>query len=144
MRQIKFRGKYNKDNLHFLKDYDYWIYGSGIIYKGRENKHRLCIQSDLFLGADFLEVDKKTIGQFTGVYDSKGNEIYEGDILSPISSEGFNYEVKFENGEFAMYSKHGFWGSLSKLDDVKVRFDINIRVIGNIFDNPELMKDEKK
>jgi hypothetical protein len=65
--------------------------------------------------------------QFTGLKDSVGKEIYEGDII--CQSDGKYREVCFKSGSFGKgvdFDFHQIWG-----DDT---------VIGNIYENPELLK----
>lgn len=78
--------------------------------------------------------------QFTGLQDKNGKDIYEGDILSPISSEMYPYWVEFDDGEFCLYSKYGRWGSISKMHPTCDRLNIKINIIGNIYENQELLK----
>ncbi len=81
-------------------------------------------------------IDNETIQQFTGLLDHYGNEIYEGDILKFYSDEEGYIEVRFVRGIFAFLWK-------GKLDD---ELPINAptqewaQVIGNIHDNPEMLK----
>ena len=89
------------------------------------------------------DVDEDTIGQFTGVYDKNGNEIYEGDIVrASINLYGkkkeIKYEVKFDddidNDSFGQPLTIGY-----------CLLGYNFEVIGNIYDNKDLMmKDESK
>lgn len=65
--------------------------------------------------------------QFTGLTDSNGVEIYEGDVLSPS-----NNVVKFENGCFVQVSMN------SVMHDEIYQ---SCEVIGNIYENPELIKE---
>ena len=96
-----------------------------------------------------------SIGQFTGLYDKNGKEIYEGDILRgneyPFNCNGVdNYfaEIVWAYNVCGFYRlthkkpnstvrgiSHGNWEQLDE-DDIK-----SFEVIGNIHDNPELLKD---
>lgn len=71
--------------------------------------------------------DKFIIQQFTGLTDKNGREIYEGDIIKTESSSMFRkniYEIKYYQNRFTP-------------DDICDKNDIE--VVGNIFENPELL-----
>jgi hypothetical protein len=85
------------------------------------------------------------IMQFTGLKDSKGNEIYEGDVYK---ANGQNYAVYFNNGAFAggksidSCSPLG-WDADGEYEDmIESGFYNNIEIIGNIYENPELLRNE--
>ena len=92
---------------------------------------------------DWAYVDPATVGQFTGFFDEDGREIYEGDIIK--IAEKFDDEnvytgngvVCFEEGIYELQNgKHfAYLGWLMHNDDIT-----KLEVIGNIHDNPELMK----
>lgn len=122
MREIKFRGK-RLDNGE-------WLYGSLVILNGRYF---------IFDDANRHEVDPTTVGEFTGLKDKNGKEIYEGDVMEIPETE-FNAEiigrVLFEEDAYYIIPLRGghLWGlhwSLRKHD---------AKIIGNIHDNPELLK----
>ena len=72
--------------------------------------------------------DKYEVMQFTGLRDKNGKDIYEGDILD-IGEE--NIDVKFENGKFVMLGEN-YADDLCNYNDIEI--------IGNIFQNPNLIK----
>lgn len=116
MREIKFRGKDIFDNE--------WAYGGYIEFCGRpqivyEYSGELC----------HIGVAPATVGQYTGLRDKNGVEIYEGDVLRAES--GKIYEVIFGQGAYRI--KH----STRKLLLVDGWY---YEVIGNIHDSPELLK----
>ena len=82
---------------------------------------------------DWFEVDPETVGQFTGMTDKNGTKIFEGDIIKWIDSDGNNRidKVLFSNGGFHLcniyYNLGGYKGN-------------SLEVIGNIHDNPDLLK----
>ena len=78
--------------------------------------------------------------QFTGLLDKNGKEIYEGDLLSPFHESIGPYWVVFENGSYVCYHKHGRWGLLSRAFEADILKDYSPVVIGNIYENPELLK----
>ena len=125
MRTIKFRGKITGD--------DKWVYGS-LVYSKKEDQYYIVEQEGEELS---WEVDKESVGQSTGLLDKNGKEIFEGDIMGYKYWEDKRDEIKFLDGSF-------------KLVPVQLNNDIdicrqevidrkNLFVIGNRFENPELL-----
>ena len=125
MRTIKFRGK---DIAN-----EEWIYGS-LVTDG----YKYHIVGELETEAhEYNEVEKETVGQFTGLKDSLGNDIYEGDLLS--RNTGLTYQVYWNNNESGFNMKNTSWAD----DDCPMNFynvEGRFEVVGNIHDNPELNK----
>ena len=124
MREIKFRGK-RLDNGE-------WLYGSLVILNGRYF---------IFDDANRHEVDPTTVGEFTGLKDKNGKEIYEGDVIrSPLSEDKTRpHRIFYHTGNAA------FMGALIDRKELcYLRLDqdwiykFGKEVIGNIHDNPEL------
>ncbi len=111
MRDIKFRGKRPDGS---------WNYGRSIRFKQN---------GEVFIQG--ASVDPETVGQFTGLRDAKGKEIYEGDILREAGS-GNIVQVVYDAPEFCFkVNAHGY------------RFlnhPENFNVIGNVHDNPGLLE----
>lgn len=76
--------------------------------------------------------------QFTGLKDVNGKEIYEGDILEildPWTKTTFNVKVWYNNGAFLIGT---IMSRFRYLYEINCR---NLRVIGNVYENPELLED---
>lgn len=137
MRQILFRGYNLKDNK--------WLYGYYLVNRGQ---HFICpegIQNPLASWEDFV-VDEESVGQWTELRDKNGKQIYEGDIVNR-SVAACNYadgavgaiedvlEVVYDNFGFLPFLELD-WGA----------YDGNMpdyNVIGNIYENKELLEDEE-
>lgn len=118
MREIKFRGQRleNKE----------WVYGSLVVFHDWEGNRRIQIVDNT---GSVHEVDPSTVGQYTGLKDKNGKVIYEGDIVHWNEYVG---KVIFKNGLFARKFKNVSASLVSLL--------LVTEVIGNIHDNPELLK----
>lgn len=142
-REIKFRGKSSVTNE--------WVYGS-LVNVGNESH---------IVGFDEVDLDghhlsycsdrpvftkQGTIGQFTGLHDKNGNEIYEGDIVQMNIERGdilcvvtWNLEV----GEWDLNLVGCMIEGVRPLGLWLRDSSCMIKVIGNKFDNPELLVDKQ-
>lgn len=136
MREILFRGKANVK----------WVYGD----LWHLNDGRVTIRKD---GEIYpYEVITETVGQYTGLEDTNGKKIFEGDIVELYDK---NNDIRMKAYvEFGNPNREYNWGyQLVAIGEVTADLDILlwvemedtgafIEVIGNIHDNPELLKGE--
>jgi uncharacterized phage protein (TIGR01671 family) len=125
MRTIKFRGK-RVDNGRWVdgnlvKGYD----ATYIVYDAFNDDYRWGFENV------FIPVVPESIGQFTGLLDKNGKEIYEGDLIKSVFFEDINDEVVWNQH----YCQFTFGGA---------EFNVEIKpsdleVMGNVHDNPELV-----
>lgn len=155
-REILFRAK------HLKADY----YEGELIPKGRwlygwyyQNQCKNEIEHNIIQprekgsqGQAGLVIDPATLCQFTGLHDIDGKQIFDGDILDSKTSEyqtnGYRFICKWIDSGFALdfigltygVPERNPWINRYPLCQNNVK---DLRIIGNIFDNPELMKDFK-
>ena len=86
---------------------------------------------------------KTQYGQYTGLHDKNGKEIYEGDIIGYKDWEGkMRIDGVVKYGEFNCSCCEGVYGWYVDYGDIRA---INIHeVIGNIYDNPDLLEKGKE
>lgn len=133
-RKILFRGK-REDNGE-------WVFGDfieNLCYDGREEEVRI---GDIYFehsgdvrGTAVYKVTPKTVGQFTGMHDKFNQRIFEGDIVVCLSLEyGYvNKEVYYAEDEAKFML--GSCGTKYEFGEYT-----SVEVIGNIYDNPELLE----
>lgn len=156
MRETKFRGK------RFDNNHDDWIYGHlHVIDTCGEGRTGKAIQQQFGTSRPFsVRVREESIGEYTGLKDKNGKEIYEGDIVrcNYMGFAVFNVQVKFgqyhQDGSGAEYSPTeciGFYAEAINKEQVD-EFDCRIvldylettsllgfdelEIIGNIYENP--------
>lgn len=129
-REILFKAK-RKDNGE-------WVEGYMVKYpSGKVEIFKKCVElPDVLLRC---EVDPKTICEYAGLKDKNGKEIWENDILR---RDGYwDIRIEFENGVFMVRNTDKVQYINRVVYTPISIFDIKMyEVIGNIFDNPELLE----
>lgn len=135
-REIKFRGK-NKDIGWVEGQVAYDLNEDTYIIREVEQDSSYGLEETMLFATMWYRVDKETIGQYIGLCDKNGKEIYKGDILKSIQWNDI-YLVKQMGTAYYLCrkGKNGFnkittWNNAEKSE-----------VIGNIYDNPELLGGE--
>ena len=121
MREIKFRIYNPRDNkIHYdITGFEFDCNGN---------------MTGIFIDGVFFSKEEIELMQYTGLKDKNGKEIYEGDIIKSY------YYIDTPNGEQERYHQKEI-----KFDEISCEYNINafenLEVIGNIYENPELLKE---
>jgi uncharacterized phage protein (TIGR01671 family) len=121
MREIKFRA-WDKE----LERMWNWTESKRLSRTFANGKETLISPLETFI----QQSDRYNLMQFTGLFDRNSKEIWEGDI---VQMDILTNEVLFKQGMFCI-EEDGSWYPLSQFYSV-------IKVIGNIYENPELLKE---
>lgn len=111
MREIKFRGM----------SLNGWIYGHYVVIQEKANPPQSCIWD--LTGNIGVPVERDSVGQYTGLKDRNGKEIYEGDFIKNyLGQEGI---ISFADLQFFVNYGHGEYGAIHRKLDV----------VSNIYEN---------
>ncbi|MCB0793371.1 MAG: hypothetical protein KDB88_01420 [Flavobacteriales bacterium] len=131
-REIKFRYHWTKNGPQYAAPYMvlsiYWLDGPETEVLVRKSKHE----------TEEFTLDGGVLCQFTGLYDKRGKEIYEGDIVRCSSSNRCPHEVIWTDIPNENLGSAPGW----YLSDLMGGYSFTgmEEVIGNIYEHPELLK----
>lgn len=136
-RKIEFRG---------LGKSGHWVYGNLVYMHGLGGTWTTGIQAhsvDKYRPYSSIAVDPKTIGQYTGLRDKDGADVFEGDVLEyPDLSKGvYLFKEQPKRRSIIKWSKRD---AAFKLPGTGFQIDPEkIKIVGSIHRNPELLEDLK-
>lgn len=127
MREILFRGKDFSGVINHS-----WCFGS---LDTTEDDRAIIIYPDRFGNKCRIIVNPKTVGQYTGLKDKNGAKIFEGDIVERFwFGEMCIYQIDYDNGLASFIGRAGMKYTTFDYDSAE------FEVVGNIHDNPELLR----
>ena len=123
------------------KDNGEWLTGSLITYEDGTCKIVTnCLEGDAVILINAYEVDRDTVCQCTGLKDKNGKLIWENDIIR--DKNGNFYKAFWQNNCYQLSCVKSDIFLIGAKWDLLCFKDFEIEVIGNIFDNPELLESE--
>lgn len=137
MREILFKGK-RLDNGewitgHLLK------YEDGSARMVSSNIDIFCFEKDeSIIQTVAHRVDPETVGQYTGFVDKNSKKIFEGDIVSIYNSKAFLFAVEWNNQYVLKCTSNGVSDNILNV----IESPEDVEVVGNIYDNSELIKEQ--
>ena len=124
IRSIEFRGKRESDGI--------WYYGVPLVF----TEDYVCMTAPHTYNK---KVEANTVGQYTGLCDKNGTRIFEGDIVMKRSNYSGNTIIAV-----VTYSDACFLAMVNNNSGFGLDESNNLEVIGNIYDNPELLEGAEK
>lgn len=147
MRTILFRGqtrhKGEKVKLDGTPVDSNWVYGGvSAITEDKEGDFSIIYQTEPVI--EKFPVYTYTVSQYTGLMDENGKKIFEGDVVFVKGKDGCSGQVDTGIGEIIFLE--GLWYIDGRVQNVLYDIDrcFQIEVIGNIYDNPELLEVEEE
>lgn len=134
MREILFKAK-RKDNGE-------WVEGCYVTSDGKSFICMDIVEHYCVIALRWFEIDPETLCQFTGFYDKNGKKIWENDICD--RKEKYPEVVKMTDGDWTLDYSYAIGRDYGN-GYCNLGFYVNerkcVEVIGNIFDNPELLQE---
>lgn len=142
MREILFKAK-RKDNGEWIEgsliDLDI---DSGYCYIVPAFKNASTLPINWLIADRMILVDPETLCRFTGLCDKSGKKIWENDILMAHLDESCPEDTTYETVEWGVVGWVGHETGSTDREYID-KFDLeHFEVVGNIFDNPELLKEK--
>lgn len=140
MREILFKAK--------REDNGKWVEGNYVKKYDLSGKRHLILYVDNYVRWKCVGIDPKTLCQFTGLYDKNDKRIWENAIANTDSNVCVQIKFGKYSDRFATWKYHqGFYMAFSDKGRDFYRKELGywhnkIEIVGNIFDNPELVKEE--
>ena len=141
MREIKFRSKavrpLDKLNELDIEHVNGWVYGNLVMYDDIPFIVVLSLVADVY--DSWVKVHPESVGQYTGLKDKNGREIYEGDLLQ--HPNGTIAEIKYLDDLAAFVAVYTQGGN-TEMDYLDKEIVSKCKIVGNIYENPELLEVE--
>jgi uncharacterized phage protein (TIGR01671 family) len=129
MREIKFRGKSLETGE--------WVYGDLLTHEGKSFNGVVIRDwgAKVQYYVQYYDIDLETVGQYTGLKDKNGREIYEGDIVTGLfnRTDIVGHIIYGSDATFFIKRKGLYGIGLNNAEDW-------LEVVGNIYENPELLE----
>ena len=133
MREILFKAKWIDNGK--------WVEGYYVKKYDLLSKRHLILYVDNYARWVFVEIDPETLCEFTGRCDENGNKIWENDIIQYGAVAAVVKFGEYGNGNL------GFYVDFSEETNYRKDFSYwakKVVVVGNAFDNPELLQEVRK
>lgn len=122
-REILYRG------INFQRE---WVYGD-LFHSYANDDIAIAYYREGSKTPTFDAIFPESVGQYTGLKDKNGNKIFEGDIVEFTNLDLPNMVIRFDNGSFMLCEDEN-----STYEELRMNYVVE--VVGNIHDNPELIK----